>query len=335
MIRVVVDAMGSDFGSLTIVQGVCQYSLEEDVHMILVGDEKTIEDQLQSFDHVPERISIIHASKEITMHDSPRVAVPESSIYVAADLVRKGEGDALISAGNTGAVVVCASRSFQRLEGVNKVALATVYPTRKTHGPKKDPFALLLDVGATLHVEAHDLVCFAIMGTVYAQIISDNPHPKVALLSNGEEPTKGSPEVVEAHQILAAQDVLHFIGNVEGVDIPKGSADVVVCEGFLGNVILKFIEGIGEFASVILRSAGEKSGTTIDEPLYQQVRRVAELTDWKHYGGAPILGLDQVVIKAHGRSTARAIRNAVKLAKRAVERDMIPKIQQGMENILS
>jgi len=335
MIRIVVDAMGSDFGVSTIVQGVCQYSLEEDILMTLVGDGQQIEDALNRNDCDRSKISICHAPKVISMDDDPRTPVLDSSIYMAADLVRKGEGDALVSAGNTGAVVVCAARSFHRLEGVAKVALATVYPTRKTHGPKKDPFALLLDVGATLHVEAHDLVCFSVMGMVYAQIISENPSPKVALLSNGEEPGKGAPEVVAAHRILAGQNQIHFIGNIEGVDIPKGTADVVVCEGFLGNVILKFIEGIGEYAGLLLRSAGEKSGTIIHEPLYQQVRRVAELTDWKHYGGAPILGLDQVVIKAHGRSTARAIRNAVKLAAKAVEREMIAKTRIRMAKMLS
>ena len=335
MTRVVVDAMGSDLGPAVVVKGVCQYSLEEDVSMILVGDRQPIEAALEQYAHHPDRISIMHAPSVISMDDDPRVSVADSSMYVAAELVRKGHGDALVSAGNTGAVVICASRSFQRLEGIDKVALATVYPTRKTHGPKKDPFALLLDVGATLHVRAHDLVCFSLMGMVYAQIISDNPTPKVALLSNGEEAKKGTPEVVKAHQMLADQNQIRFIGNIEGIDIPKGTADVVVCEGFLGNIILKFIEGIGEYAGLLLRSAGEKSGAVIHEQLYRQVHRVVELTDWKHYGGAPILGLDQVVIKAHGRSTARAIRNAVKLAKKAVEKQMIAKTRIKMEKIRS
>jgi glycerol-3-phosphate acyltransferase PlsX len=177
------------------------------------------------------------------------------------------------------------------------------------------------------------------MGSVYAQIISQNPSPKVALLSNGEEPKKGAPEVVEAHRLLASQNAIYFVGNVEGVDIPKGSADVIVCEGFLGNVVLKMIEGVGEIAGAMIRSAKikveEAEEDVMYEPLYDQVRRFAKLTDWRHYGGAPILGLDRVVIKAHGRSTSRAIRNAIKLAARAADGGMIEKIRQGMEAILS
>ena len=341
MTTVVLDVMGSDLGSQIVVKGACQLSLEDETKIILVGDAIAIQETLDHTPHYPDRISIEGTQEVITMEDDPRIPRPQSSLYRAASLVASGRGDALVSAGNTGAVVIASSRLFHRLEGVDKVALAAVYPTRKTHGPKKDPFALLLDVGATLHVQAKDLLCFSLMGSVYAQIISENPEPKVALLSNGSEPQKGAPEVVEAHRLLLKQESVCFVGNVEGVDIPKGSVDVIVCEGFLGNVVLKMIEGVGEVAATMIRSAENnedvREGAARDSGahLYKQVSRFVELTDWREYGGAPILGLEHVVIKAHGCSTSRAIRNAIKLAARASQRGMISKIRKGMSRVSS
>ena len=334
MSTVVLDVMGADLGLETVVKGACQLSLEKETKIILVGDAEHIQKVLDRTEHDHERLFIEGAEEVISMEDDPRISRPKSSLYKAASLVAQGRGDALVSAGNTGAVVVASSRLFQRLEGVDKVALAAVYPTRKTHGPKNDPFALLLDVGATLHVKAKDLLCFALMGSVYAKIISENPHPKVALLSNGAEPQKGAPEVVEAHQLLIQQDSIFFAGNVEGIDIPKGTVDVVVCEGFLGNVVLKMIEGVGEAAATMIR-ASQKDTEPSELLLYKQVSRFVELTDWREYGGAPILGLEHVVIKAHGRSTSRAIRNAIKLASRASNRGMVEKIRDGMKRVLS
>lgn len=336
MATVVLDVMGADLGLETVVKGACQLSLEDDTEVILVGDAEQIQQVLLRTDHNHHRLSIEGTEEVISMGDDPRISRPNSSLYRAATLVAQGKGDALVSAGNTGAVVVASSRLFQRLEGVDKVALAAVYPTRKTHGPKNDPFALLLDVGATLHVKAKDLLCFALMGSVYANIISENPQPKVALLSNGAEPQKGAPEVVEAHQLLLNQDSIFFAGNVEGLDIPKGSVDVIVCEGFLGNVVLKMIEGVGEAAATMIRASKKHIETERSEALlYKQVSRFVELTDWREYGGAPILGLEHVVIKAHGRSTSRAIRNAIKLAARASQRGMTEKIREGMKRVLS
>ena len=335
MPTVVLDTMGSDHGAGVLVEGACMLSLDSSTDIVLVGQEELLHNSLKRHSHHKGQIHIVNAPKYISMDDDPKKIVRDSSLYIAAELVQKGKGEALVSAGNTGAVVMCALRTFQHLHGIPKVALAAVYPTKKTHGPRKDPFALLLDVGATLHVRAEDLVGFALMGSVYARIISDNPSPKVALLSNGAEPKKGAPEVVRAHALLHNQKEICFVGNVEGIDIPKGSSDVVVCEGFLGNVVLKMIEGVGEVASTLIRSVSIKTGKNWDPVLYKAVERFTSLPDWKQYGGAPILGLDKVVIKAHGRSTARAVRNALKLANRAVERDMIEKIQEGITRVLS
>ena len=223
-----------------------------------------------------------------------------------------------------------------KLPGIRRAALAAVYPTEQRHGPKDDPFALILDVGATLTATAEDLVSFAVMGSAYANIISDNPNPQVALLSNGAEENKGTEAIKAAHQILLKHPHIHFAGNVEGLDIPRGTVDVVVCEGFLGNVVLKMLEGFGEVVTDLAKDAYARKflwrlGLTM---LSQGLRQLRVMTDWKQYGGAPLLGFDKVVIKAHGRSNARAIRNAIRVAAKAVDRDLAGQIKRGLEDIL-
>jgi glycerol-3-phosphate acyltransferase PlsX len=213
------------------------------------------------------------------------------------------------------------------------VGLAAVYPTIERHGPHDDPFALMLDVGATLSCTADDLVAFAVMGSVYSRIISDVERPRVALLSNGAEAHKGTPAIVEAHERLARAGVVEFHGNVEGLDIPRGSVEVVVCEGFVGNIVLKMLEGVSEVAKDLAKHAyatklryrlalGMLSGG---------IRKLRDLTDWKQYGGAPIVGFDHPVIKAHGRSNARAVRNAIKVAAKTAERGLTEQIRKGLE----
>ena len=335
MPTIVVDAMGGDQGVDEVVSGAAQISLDGVLRVVVVGDAAEIQRALSASAFDPRYLHVHHAGDFIGMGEDPASALaekPEASLNIAAELVNRGVGDALVSAGNTGAVILASSKHFRRLEGVRRAALAAVYPTELRHGPKGDPFALMLDVGATLHVEASDLVAFAVMGSAYAQIISDNPSPKVALLSNGSEPNKGAPEVVQAHSRLACLEGLNFIGNVEGLDIPKGSADVIVCEGFLGNVALKMLEGVSEVASELAKEAYAKKivwrlGLTM---LSQGLRQLRSLTDWKQYGGAPVLGLEKIVIKAHGRSNARAIRNAIKVAGKAVNGRLSEKIQEGL-----
>ena len=208
--------------------------------------------------------------------------------------------------------------------------------TEQRHGPKDDPFALILDVGATLNASAEDLVNFAIMGSAYANIISDNPNPRVALLSNGTEPNKGTEAIKTAHQSLMNHPSISFSGNVEGLDIPRGTVDVIVCEGFLGNVVLKMLEGVTEVVTDLAKDAYARKflwrlGLTM---LSQGLRQLRVMTDWKQYGGAPLLGFDKVVIKAHGRSNSRAIRNAIKVAAKAVDRDLSGQIRKGLQDIV-
>jgi len=225
-------------------------------------------------------------------------------------------------------VLACA-RTFSLIPGVRRAALATVYPTAVGRGEKNDPFSLILDVGATVDASADDLVAFAVMGSAYARIISKNENPTVALLSNGTEAQKGPARVVEANQKLQSLPGLRFIGNVEGVDIPKGTADVVVCDGFVGNVCLKMLEGVSETVMELAKYAYKekllwRAGLAM---LSSGIERIKEVTDWEQYGGAPILGFDRLFIKAHGRSKARAISNAGKVAARAVSHDLANAIQ--------
>ena len=337
MSRVVVDAMGGDAGLAAVIQGVCQLTTESnDIQMLLVGDSEQITNGLAAHDHDPRKLMVVHAGHAIGMDQDPKTALehnPEASILVAMELLAQGKADALVSAGHTGATILAASKHLGKLPGIRRAALASVYPTEQRHGPKDDPFALILDVGATLHASAEDLVNFAIMGSAYANIISDNPEPRVALLSNGTEANKGTDAIKEAHQMLAKHPAIAFAGNVEGLDIPRGTVDVIVCEGFLGNVVLKMLEGVSEVVTDLAKDAYARKflwrlGLTM---LSQGLRQLRVMTDWKQYGGAPLLGFDKVVIKAHGRSTPRAIRNAVKVAAKAVDRDLAGQIRRGLQ----
>jgi glycerol-3-phosphate acyltransferase PlsX len=336
VIRLALDAMGADAGPAPVVDGAAQLTTEgRDVHIALVGDGNAIESELKRHDYERDRIAVLHAPSWVAMTDKPGEALdrnPDCSVLQAAQLVAEDNADVLVSSGNTGAVILAASRTFKRLPGVRRVGLAAVYPTIETHGPHDDPFALMLDVGATLDCSADDLVNFAVMGSAYSRIISDIERPRVALLSNGTEPSKGTPAIVEAHRRLAGSNAVEFVGNVEGLDIPRGSVDVVVCEGFIGNIVLKMLEGVSEVAKDLARSAYDKRlrYKLALGMMSTGIKKIRALTDWKQYGGAPIVGFDRLVIKAHGRSNARAVRNALKVAAKTVERDLARQIRAGL-----
>jgi glycerol-3-phosphate acyltransferase PlsX len=336
-IVIALDAMGGDHGVREAMAGAARLSMEEsDVHVLCVGDRAAMASVLATLAHDPARLTLAAADGVVPMDARPREALealPNASILTAARLVRDGDADALVSAGNTGATVLAAADTFARLPGIRRAALASVYPTALPHGPKGDPLALMLDVGATLHASAEDLVGFAVMGSAYSSIVSEIPQPRVALLSNGTEPSKGTPEIVAAHARLAAGGgPLAFVGNIEGLDLPKGTVDVVVCDGFLGNVVLKMLEGLGDVLEHLTVEASARRlqwriGLSM---LAGGLREVQRLTDWKMYGGAPLLGLDHVVIKAHGRSEAGAIRNALKVAAKTVRGDLVGRIEEGV-----
>jgi phosphate acyltransferase len=324
---IAVDAMGGDHAPIDIVRGVAEVSLGTDIDCLLVGDETRIQTILEQGPYDPERIAILHARDAIGMDEDAHEAVKtrkDASLMVALRAVVDGRADAIVSAGNTGASVLGAARYFRLLPGVRRAALACVHP-RMTEYPGQDPLALLLDVGATIHCEADELVSFALMGSAYARRISKVPNPRVGLLNMGSEDLKGGPVLVEANRRLHAQPVIGFVGNVEGNDLVRGRADVIVCEGYVGNVALKLLEGVSEVLVDVAQAAAERRlvwrvGLRL---LSQGIERVHALTDFSRYGGSPILGFDKLFIKCHGRSRAHAVANAVKVAAKAV-RDRVP-----------
>jgi len=335
-VTIAFDVMGSDHGPAELVRGVAQLTLEAPhIHALLVGDRAQIDEALKHVRHSAEKLAVHHAPQFVGMHEKPGAALeakPDASVLAAAQLVKAGEAEAMVSAGNTGAGVLACARTFSLIPGVRRAALATVYPTAVTRGQKNDPFSLILDVGATVDASPDDLVAFAVMGSAYARIVSKNAEPTVALLSNGTEAQKGPPRVVEAHQKLSQLKTVRFIGNIEGVDIPKGTADVVVCDGFVGNVCLKMLEGVSETVIELARYAYKekllwRAGLAM---LSSGIERIKEVTDWEQYGGAPVLGFDRLFIKAHGRSKSRAIANAGRVAARGVLKNLSRAIEDAL-----
>ncbi len=322
-IKIIVDAMGGDFAPREIVLGALKASKKfADLKIILVGDENKINPILED-EGADLDLEIVHTEQFITMDESPKTAInqkPKASINLAMQLLAEGGGDALVSAGSTGATILSAAKFLPMIPGIERSALATIFPTARLH-PSNHGFSLMIDVGATLHCTAKQLVHFAYMGSYYVSHVLEIPHPRVALLNNGTEETKGGETLVKTYRYLKEAPGLNFIGNVEGTDILKGTADVIVTEGFVGNIVLKTLEG----ASEVLKHAGKyayrkrltwKVGLAL---LSSGVRQLKKRTDYSEYGGAPILGFQKLVIKAHGRSNAKAVSNAIAVARQSVE----------------
>jgi glycerol-3-phosphate acyltransferase PlsX len=316
MIRVAVDAMGGDRGPDEIVAG-AGAAASEDVHPIIVGRAGLNTHGLEFLD----------APDVITMEDKPTEAVrtkPASSLVVACRAVGEGKADAVVSAGNTGAMLAACLRELRRLPSVRRPAIAVTIPARR--GP-----SVLLDSGANADARPEDLVQFAHMGSVFAEEILGVRNPKVRLLSIGEEAEKGNQFTVEAHELLAAAD-LNFAGNTEGRDLLVGAADVVVTDGFTGNVTLKLLEGtitnlLEAFREEITATPRGKLGGLLIRPA---ARRLRERLDPDTYGGAYLLGLRGLAVIAHGNSSRRAIENAVRLAARGVEHDVVGRLAQTL-----
>jgi phosphate acyltransferase len=338
-ITIAVDAMGGHHAPAEIVGAVCQSSLHKppgsDVFFALVGDQERIGPVLGDTPHNPERIRIVHQPHFVTDLEPAGAALlekPNSSIAAACRLVASGEADALVTAGNPQAAVLAALDAFELLASVEQPALAAVYPTPRRRGSKNDRLSLLLDVGATLSPTASDLVHFAIMGSAYARIVSGNADPRVALLSTSRAGRIGTPTVVEAHQILQNLEGVTFCGNIEGHDIPAGDVDVVVCEGVVGDVAIKLLDGVSDTVLELARSAYEskmawRMGLRL---LSGGLRRLKQRIDFEEYGGAPLLGVDQVVIVAHPESGRKAIINSIKLAIRNVRANLVEVIDREL-----
>lgn len=333
-VTVALDAMGGDGAPREPVRAAALLSRETNIKLLLVGQPDLIKGELDRVDHNLGSIEIVPAASAIGMAEKPSVAIgekPDASILVAAQAVASGDADALVSAGSTGALVLSAARHIPRIPGVRRAALAAVYPTNE-RSFSNDRFSLILDVGATIRCEPEDLLFFAYMGHAYASRISKVPSPSVGLLNIGSEESKGDEVLTRAYQLLRDDPRLNFIGNVEGTDIPKGIADVIVCEGLVGNVVLKLAEGMGDVLTSLGAWAFKKSfmwriGLRL---LSQGLKELKTLTDYREYGGAPFLGFRRMVIKAHGRSHARAIGNAVKVAAKAVRGGVCQQIEESV-----
>ena len=327
MPTIALDAMGGDHAPDAIVRGAALVSTTTEIETLLVGNPDRLQAILDHVPYNPEHLAIVPAADVIGMGDDPHEALKNrkgASLFVAIRAAAEGRADAVVSAGNTGACILGAAAHFGLLPGIRRAGLASAYP-RQTEHEGQDRMALLLDVGATVRCEADELVQFALMGSAYARRISKVREPRVGLLNMGAEPSKGGTVLVEANRRLREQPSLNFVGNVEGHDLVRGKADVIVCEGLLGNVALKLLEGISDSLGDLARAAAEQRlvwrvGLRL---LSQGIERVQALTDYTQYGGSPILGFDRLFIKCHGRSNAQAIANAVKVAAKAV-RDRVP-----------
>jgi len=315
---IAVDAMGGDYAPDEIVAGVAQATLESSTKVILVGDRNRIDEILSKTEHKPNQIEVVHTTEIITNEDVPKIAIsqkPNASILVAAKLCGEGKAHGLVSAGNTGAYVLAAAKYIPRIVGVRKTAIATVYPTQNAQ-KRKDHFALLLDVGANIHCGVEDMVQFALMGKLYASDIKGIPEPTIALLNMGKESHKGGDMLVRVYEILKKLPIVNFIGNIEGNDVMKGLADVVITEGYVGNIAMKLMEGMAETLAHLGKYAYKHRFIWMLGmiALSGGIKELKAATDYSEYGGAPLLGFQKIVIKAHGRSKAKAITNAVKVA---------------------
>jgi glycerol-3-phosphate acyltransferase PlsX len=319
LVRIAIDAMGGDYAPTEIIKGAVEAAKLYPVSIILVGDEKELLRQLSKYKDV-ESISIVHASQVINMDDPPASAVKQkkdSSINVAVKLVASGRADAVISAGNTGALMASALFGLGRIKGVERPAIATIFPT-----PGKP--VLLLDMGANVDCKPKHLKQFAEMGSLYAEHIMHVQNPRVGLLNIGEEETKGNELAVEAYQLLK-QSKINFVGNVESKEIFAGKVDVFVCDGFIGNLLLKFAENIGQTVMGLIRKELLKNPISILGALLLApgIRSLKKTMEYDEYGAAPLLGLDGVCFKAHGRAKARAITNAIRVTHEAVKERIV------------
>lgn len=327
-VRIVIDAMGGDFAPGNELQGALQ-ALERSssIELVLVGRKAELVSALGSSASHP-RISIVHADDVVGMGDEPSSIVKQrksSSLYIGLDLVRQGAADAFVSAGNTGGVMATSTMLCGRIPGVSRPTIGSFFPT-KTGRP-----TLLLDVGANVDSKPKFLSDYAIMGSVYAQLMNDVSSPTVGLLNVGEEPGKGTEVAQQAYELLSRNGV-NFVGNVEGRDILAGTVDIVVCDGFEGNIVLKFAESILGFLKERFRSyANEGILQKLAMAAFTPVlRKALRGMDYQEYGGVPLLGVNGVTIIGHGSSSPKALANMILRAEEVVRKDVNGTIERAL-----
>jgi len=326
--KIIVDAMGGDHAPDVVIEGAIAAVKEYDVEVVLVGEEPRMRTLLQKFKYNGNGIELHSAQEVIEMSEPAAASVRrkrDSSIVVGLDLVRDGYGDAFFSAGNTGAVVCAATLSLRLLPGIERPGIGLVLPTLKG-------MSFIIDVGANIDPKPSQLLQYGIMADVYANYILNKPNPTVGLLNVGEEEAKGTDFVKQTYELFEKSQ-LNFVGNVEGRDLFSGKCDIIVCDGFVGNVALKVSESLAETLQVflkryILKDPLGKLGALL---LRRSLLKFKKEIDYSEYGGAPLLGVNSVVIIGHGRSNVKAIKNAIRTAKEEVERKFNEKILEAIK----
>ncbi len=327
--NIVVDGYGGDHAPREVLKGIFQFLKENtssDVNIIITGNQKVFQKEYPKlFSEFGNRIQVVETEDIVDMDESPSNAIRKnnSSMMVGLELVRRGEGDAFVSAGNSGAIMAGALLKIGRIRGIHRPALAILMPS---FGGGMN---LLIDVGANVDSKPRNILEFAIMGTIYLKAIFGLENPSVGLLSIGEEESKGNKLTIESYDILKKSN-LNFIGNIEGNDVLTGKANVVVCDGFVGNILLKFGEGVIKNLYNLLKKEVKRNplnfiGIIFLIPL---IKRLKKILDYAEYGGAPLLGVKKTCIISHGRSKARAIKNAIRVAREFTQNRGVEKIEE-------
>lgn len=327
--RIIIDGMGGDFAPDEIVTGAVMAAEEINDEIIIVGDPEAIELQLKKNKYKGEQISIVPAKEVITMADSPVKAIrrkTDSSLVVGLNMLKDGKGDMFVSAGNTGALIVGSRLLLGRIRGIDRPALASIYPDMTGGEPR-----MLVDAGASSESKAKNLLEYGLMGSIYVEKVWGKKEPRVGLVNLGAEEGKGTSVTKDAYRMLS-ESHLNFVGNVEGRDLPKGACDVIVCDGFTGNVILKLTEGVSLsifklVKQTLMSSLKSKIGGLL---VKSDLNALKEEFDYEEYGGAPVLGVNGPVIKMHGSSTARAVRSAILRGRPYAEENVVDIIKNEM-----
>ena len=331
-LRIALDAMGGERGPEVMVAGAIQAVKNSDLNVTLIGEENLLSRILQDHPDTGSKIQIVHSSQVVAMDESPFEAIrrkKDSSIVKAFNLVKNGKADAVVSAGNSGATMASAIRSLGRLNNVSRPGIASVFPTLKKP-------LVIMDVGANVDCRPQHIFQFGVMASAFSNNLFGREKPSIGLLSIGEEGGKGNVLVKSAHELFR-KSTLNFVGNVEGRDIFQGNVDVIVCDGFVGNVSLKVSEGLAEAIITMLKDEMAKSlmakiGYLLAKPAFDSFRK---RVDYAEYGGAPLLGLNGTGIVCHGRSNAKAIMNAIKVAAEMVRNNVNEHIVQLLDEFHS
>ncbi|HBT19164.1 MAG TPA: phosphate acyltransferase PlsX [Clostridiaceae bacterium] len=328
--RIALDGMGGDFAPKEAVQGAVEAVKAYDVEVIITGPKEIIEEELAKYQHDPQKISVLDAREVITLNESPVLGIrrkKDSSLRRAMDLVKEGKADAVVSAGSTGAILAGGLLVIGRIKGVDRAALAALMPG-------KNGQFMVVDLGANADVKPHNLVEFAKMGKVYFEAIKGVSNPKVGLINIGGEEEKGNELTKVAYGLLKEEKSLNFIGNVEPREITDGDVDILVCDGFTGNVVLKMYEGVVKNLMSMIKGAmmstlkGKIGGLLVKPSLKEFMKK----NDYKEEGGASLLGVNGIVVKAHGTSDARAFKNALRQAKNFYDKDYLEKFKENMSS---